>query len=102
MIAYLLGIVGIIVYYAYFEGSPSGQTIGKKALKIRVIDFNTGGPLGFGRGLIRGVARIPSQFLCYLGYLWMLWDQEKQTWHDKLSTTVVVPESAYPVEKWPG
>jgi uncharacterized RDD family membrane protein YckC len=102
IVAYILGIVGSVVYFAYFEGSPSGQTIGKKALKIRVIDFNTGGPLGFGRGLIRWVARIPSQFVCYLGYLWMLWDREKQTWHDKLSTTVVVPESAYPVEKWPG
>lgn len=29
-------------------------------------------------------------------------DREKQTWHDKLATTVVVPESAYPVEKWSG
>ena len=99
VVAYLLGIVGIFLYYAYFEGSPSGQTIGKKVMKIRVIDFNTGGPLGFGRGLIRGVARIPSQFLCYLGYLWMLWDQEKQTWHDKLASTVVVPESAYPIQR---
>lgn len=97
-IAYLLAIVAAYLYYAYFEGSPSGQTPGKKAMKIRVIDFNTGGPLGFGRGLIRGVARIPSQFLCYLGYLWMIWDKEKQTWHDKLASTVVVPVSAYPVE----
>ena len=101
-IVYLLAIVGAFLYYAYFEGSPSGQTIGKKALNIRVIDYNTGAPLGFGRGLIRAVARIPSQFLCYLGYLWMLWDREKQTWHDKLATTVVVPTSAYPVERWPG
>jgi uncharacterized RDD family membrane protein YckC len=99
VVAYLLAIVAGYLYYAYFEGSPSGQTPGKKAVKIRVIDFNTGGPLGFGRGLIRGVARIPSQFLCYLGYLWMLWDHEKQTWHDKLASTVVVPVSAYPVER---
>jgi uncharacterized RDD family membrane protein YckC len=102
VIAYILGILATVVYYAYFEGSASGQTIGKKALGIRVIDFNTGGPLGFGRGLIRWVARIPSQVVCYLGYLWMLWDREKQTWHDKLASTVVVPESAYPVAKWPG
>ena len=102
VMAYVLAIFGSLLYYAYFEGSPSGQTIGKKAMNIRVIDFRTGGPLGFGRGLIRWVARIPSQFLCWLGYLWMLWDQEKQTWHDKLASTVVVPTSAYPVERWPG
>lgn len=97
--AYFLAIVGALLYYGYFEGSPSGQTLGKKAVKIRVIDYRTGGPLGLGRGLIRGVARIPSQFLCYLGYLWMLWDEEKQTWHDKLASTVVVPVSAYPLER---
>jgi uncharacterized RDD family membrane protein YckC len=33
----------------------------------------------------------------YLGYFWMLWDREAQTWHDKLASTVVVPISAYPL-----
>jgi uncharacterized RDD family membrane protein YckC len=98
-VVYLIAIVATFLYWAYFEGSPSGQTLGKRAMNIRVIDFNTGGPLGFGRGLIRAVARIPSQFLCYLGYLWMLWDREKQTWHDKLASTVVVPVSAYPIQR---
>jgi uncharacterized RDD family membrane protein YckC len=101
----LASIVGIIVslaYFSYFEGSPSGQTIGKKALGIRVIDFATGGALGFGRGFIRWISRILSTIPCFLGYLWMLWDKEKQTWHDKIATSVVVPESAYPVSKWPG
>ena len=101
----LASVVGIIVslaYFSYFEGSPSGQTIGKKALGIRVIDFATGGALGFGRGFVRWISRILSTIPCFLGYLWMLWDKEKQTWHDKIATSVVVPESAYPVSKWPG
>jgi uncharacterized RDD family membrane protein YckC len=102
VVAYLITIVIGIVYFAYFEGSASGQTPGKKVLKIRVIDFGSGGPIGMGRALVRYVARFVSSLPCALGYLWMLWDKEKQTWHDKLSTTVVVPESAYPVEKWPG
>ena len=89
-------------YFAYFEGSPSGQTVGKKALNIRVIDFDTGGPIGIGRALLRYLARILSAIPLLLGYFWMLWDGQKQTWHDKLATTVVVPTSAYPVEKWPG
>jgi uncharacterized RDD family membrane protein YckC len=25
-----------------------------------------------------------------LGYLWMLWDKEKQTWHDKIIGSIVV------------
>lgn len=102
VVAYVITLVIGIAYFAYFEGSASGQTVGKKLLKIRVVDFGSGGAIGIGRALVRYVARIVSSIPCALGYLWMLWDREKQTWHDKLSTTVVVPESAYPVEKWPG
>ena len=119
--AILLGIVGAIVraifgqsggsaisvavglvYFGYLEGSGSGQTVGKRMLGIRVIDFSTGGPIGFGRGLLRYVGRIASTIVCLLGYFWMLWDKEKQTWHDKIATTVVVPISHYPVADWPG
>ncbi len=91
-----------LAYYAYLEGSPSGQTLGKRAMNIRVIDFNTGGPIGASRALIRYLGRILSSIPCLLGYFWMLWDSEKQTWHDKIAGTVVVPTSDYPVTAWPG
>jgi uncharacterized RDD family membrane protein YckC len=91
-----------LAYFGYFEGSGSGQTVGKRALGIRVIDFNTGGPIGFGRGLLRYLGKLVSGFVLLLGYLWMLWDKEKQTWHDKIATTVVVPVEYYPVTSWPG
>jgi uncharacterized RDD family membrane protein YckC len=94
---YAIGIVGGIAYYTYLEGGPTGQTLGKRAMGIRVVDFNTGGPIGYRRGFIRYVGRIVSALVLYIGYLWMLWDQEKQTWHDKFASDVVVPESAYPV-----
>jgi uncharacterized RDD family membrane protein YckC len=32
----------------------------------------------------------------------MLWDPERQTWHDKAAKTFVVPVSEYPVDAWPG
>ena len=38
----------------------------------------------------------PAIVIC-LGYLWMLWDPEKQTWHDKMAGSVVVPVANYPV-----
>jgi uncharacterized RDD family membrane protein YckC len=95
------GLVGL-VYSVYFHGSPSGQTVGKHVMNIRVIDFNTGGPLGYGKAFIRWLCSLLSGIVCLLGYLWMLWDPEKQTWHDKLAGTVVVPTSAYPVAAWPG
>ena len=66
-----------------------------------MIDYRTGGPLGFGRAVLRYFARILSALPCLLGYFWMLWDKERQTWHDKLISDVVVPTSAYPVASWP-
>ena len=44
------------------------------------------------------IGRYISGLICYLGYLWMLWDREKQCWHDKTANSVVVPEAAYPVQ----
>ena len=52
-LAYALSLLVDIAYFTYLEGGPTGQTFGKKALDIRVIDFATGGPLGYGRGFIR-------------------------------------------------
>jgi uncharacterized RDD family membrane protein YckC len=85
-----------VFYYTYFEGS-SGQTLGKRALGIRVIDLGGGGSIGYGRAFIRYIGRFVSGIVLLLGYLWMLWDKEKQTWHDKFANSVVVPVSAYPV-----
>jgi uncharacterized RDD family membrane protein YckC len=87
-----------IAYYGYLEGGETGQTLGKKALGIRVLDLRGGGSIGFSRVVIRYFARILSALPIFLGYFWMLWDSENQTWHDKLAGSVVVPLSAYPVE----
>jgi uncharacterized RDD family membrane protein YckC len=79
-IAYALTLIGVFAYYIVLQGGPTGQTVGKKVLNIRVVV----------QFLLSGIL--------YLGYLWMLWDREKQTWHDKASRSVVVPVSAYPVQ----
>jgi len=96
-IAWLAG----VGYYAYFEGSQSGQTVGKRATGIRVISSLDGGPIGFGRGLLRYLGKCVSGIALGIGYLWMLWDPERQTWQDKIANTYVVPVSAYPVQSWP-
>jgi uncharacterized RDD family membrane protein YckC len=96
-VASLVGLVAGLAYFTYFEGGETGQTLGKRALGIRVYDFSGGGPIGYGRAFVRYLGKIISSIPCLLGFLWMLWDKEKQTWHDKLATTVVVPVSDYPV-----
>jgi uncharacterized RDD family membrane protein YckC len=91
-----------VAYWGWLEGSASGQTVGKRVMNIRVYDFRQGGPIGTGRAIGRYLAKILSAIPCLIGYFWMLWDGEKQTWHDKLVGSVVVPTSAYPVSQWPG
>lgn len=79
-----------IGYPVYFIGSK-GQTPGKMALGIKVVKVDGGSVPGFGSAFLREViGKLLSGLLFALGYLWMLWDNKKQTWHDKISGTVVV------------
>lgn len=84
-------------YFTYLEGGPRGQTLGKSAMQIRVVSLAEGQPLGYQQALIRDLARMLSAIPLYLGYFWMLWSRERQTWHDMLGGAVVVPVSAYPL-----
>ena len=93
----ILGLVVDIVYFTVLIGGRRGQTVGQMALGIRVIDFNTGGPIGYGRAFVRWLVAIVSALVLFLGYLWMLWDKEKQCWHDKAANDVVVPVQYYPI-----
>lgn len=95
----LLGIVISAGYFTYFEGGPTGQTPGKSMMGIRVISLADGQPIGYGRGFIRWIGRIVSAFVFYIGYLWMLWDPESQCWQDKFAGSIVVPVSAYPINR---
>ena len=91
-----------IAYSAFFIGSTSGQTPGMRVMRIRAIDIHTGGRVDYGRCVTRYVIGQLSGLLLGLGYLWMLWDPYRQTWHDRAAGTVIVPVEAYPVERWPG
>jgi uncharacterized RDD family membrane protein YckC len=99
---WFLGSIAGYAYYVYLEGSPSGQTVGKRAMSIRVVGMQTGTTIGYPGAFIRVIGKIVSSIACLLGYFWMLWDPERQTWHDKFADSVVVPVSSYPVDKWPG
>ncbi|MBU9766419.1 RDD family protein [Mycobacterium sp. TNTM28] len=75
--------------YGYRQGT-TGQSIGKKVMKFKVVSEKTGQPIGFGLSLLRQIAHILDGFL-YIGYLMPLWDAKRQTIADKLMTTVCLP-----------
>jgi uncharacterized RDD family membrane protein YckC len=65
----------------------SGQTPGKRVLGVRVMRTD-GTRLKLGNALRRQVGYWISSILC-LGFLWILFDNERQGWHDKLAGTIV-------------
>jgi len=86
-----LGLLVSAAYFTAFIGAERGQTLGQMALGIRVVGLDTGGSIGYGRAFLRWIVSIVSAAVILLGYLWMLWDKEKQCWHDKAANDVVVP-----------
>jgi uncharacterized RDD family membrane protein YckC len=85
----LIGFLVGAVYFTYFHGT-TGRTPGNAALGITVLDINDGSTLSYGRAFLRWLVSIPSAFVILLGYLWMLWDPKKQTWHDKAAGSLPV------------
>lgn len=85
-------VVGLIVaYWLMARWAGKGQTPGMKATNISLLDKDSGQPIGTGRAFGRMLfAWFISGNICFLGYLWMLWDKDKQTWHDKVVGSVVV------------
>lgn len=86
-------VVGLIVVFVLYIRAlgRTGQTWGRKIAGVKVVRQDDGQPIGvgkaFGRQLFAGVI---SANIFYLGYLWMLWDDRKQTWHDKIVGSIVV------------
>lgn len=95
----VIGFLIALVYYTMLEGGLSGQTVGKRAVGIRVVSYEDGGPIGYGNAFLRFFARYVSALVLFLGYLWMIWDHEKQCWHDKLANDLVVPIADFPYYK---
>ena len=46
--------------------------------------------MGAGLCFVRQLAHIVDSLVCYLGWLWPLWDSRRQTLADKIMATVVV------------
>ena len=88
----LLGCVTIQSYTALVLAMWAyGLTPGKKLLGIQVVRVDTGVPVGFWRMALRQViGQSVSAIICYLGFLWALFDANRQGWHDKIAKTLVI------------
>ena len=90
LLSVLVGLGYMVWNYGYKQGT-TGSSIGKAIMKFRVISEKTGQPIGFGRSVLRQIAHVLDSLVCFLGYLFPLWDAKRQTFADKIMTTVCVP-----------
>ena len=78
-----------VAYQALFVGLY-GATLGKMALKIKVVDQEYLDIPSWQAAIIRAVMRIVSEMLFYFGFVVALFSPVKRTWHDKFARTLVV------------
>jgi uncharacterized RDD family membrane protein YckC len=85
-----LGSASILLSFVYYVGFwlLAGQTPGKAFLGVAVVGAD-GGQLRAGAAIVRWLGYWLSGIL-FLGYLWILVDDRRQAWHDKLAGTWVV------------
>jgi uncharacterized RDD family membrane protein YckC len=83
--------LGVTAYNRWYMAGKTGQSWGKKALHLTLIGEATGQPIGGGMAFLRDLCHIIDSLICYVGWLFPLWDAKRQTLADKIMRTVVIP-----------
>jgi uncharacterized RDD family membrane protein YckC len=81
-----------MAYNRWFIAGRTGQSLGKRVTKIRLIGEETRAPIGAKNAFIRDLVHILDA-LTVVGYLWPLWDEKRQTFADQIMKTVVISET---------
>ncbi len=86
-----LASLAVSIYNRWILAGKTGQSWGKQVLGIRLVKEDTGEPIGGLMAFVRDIAHIVDSIICYIGFLFPLWDSKRQTLADKIMSTVVVP-----------
>ncbi len=81
-------IVGV-AYHWYFMTQRDGQTPGKQLVGIRVVRAD-GEPLTATDAIMRYIGYYINTAVLMLGWIWALFDDRRQGWHDKIANTLVI------------
>ena len=89
----LINLIAVLGYFGYFWSSR-GQSIGMMPFGFKVRDVATGQFPTMGKAVLRGFIWWLEVLLTFciigaVGWLWQLWDPQKQAIHDKVAGTIV-------------
>jgi len=85
ILSFVFPVVAVTAFWFMKQATP-----GKMALRMKIVDRETGNNPSVGQCIGRYLAYFLSALPLGLGFIWVGFDKRKQGWHDKLSGTVVV------------
>ena len=88
---YTLYLFAVSFLYFAWAWTRGGQTLGMRAWRIRVVRRN-GLPLTWGSAALRFFAALLSWLPVGAGFLWVVVDSKRLSWHDRLSATHLILE----------
>lgn len=104
MVAVLFGMLnGVFGWFFHVSGSfpfwfavysvtmwaTKGTTIGGIICGLKVVRLDDR-PIDWGVAIVRGLAAFLSLVVAGLGFIWVAFDDDKQSWHDKIAGTTIV------------
>jgi len=91
VVSLISAVAFLISYFVYpvFFWVTIGQTPGKLLFGLRVIRTD-GQRLGVGKSFLRCIGYWISAIFLFFGFLWILFDDRRQGWHDKIAGTYVI------------
>ncbi len=84
-----IALVGATFLYAGLSWRFGGQTLGMRAWRLRAVDVQ-GNPPGWSAIVLRFSVGALSLAAAGLGFVWVLIDRERRSWHELASGTLTV------------
>ncbi len=83
---------GMPLWFAVYNvvmWAAKGTTIGGIICGLKVVRLDDR-PIDWGVAIVRGLSAFLSLAVAGLGFIWVAFDDEKQSWHDKIAGTTIV------------
>jgi uncharacterized RDD family membrane protein YckC len=86
------GFVPVWILYHGILWSWKSTTVGGLALGLRIVRID-GKPMSAALATVRCLCAFLSFAAFFVGFFWAAWDARRQSWHDKITGTVIVRQS---------
>ena len=79
----------LLATYGAILWKLKGTTVGGIVFNLKVARLD-GRPMDWATSIVRALGCFLSLVIVGLGFIWIVFDDERQAWHDKIAGTVVV------------